>query len=115
MASVARFGVSPGLEGTLARRVLMRDMALIPGVATPSEVMLALGYGFSTLKVFPAASLGGVSYVRSLSAVFPKVRWFPTGGVTPESAASWRAVITGRSGTKYGLAIQIRSLALLIA
>jgi 2-dehydro-3-deoxyphosphogluconate aldolase/(4S)-4-hydroxy-2-oxoglutarate aldolase len=88
----AKFGVSPGLEESVVERARVRDLFLIPGIATPSEVMGAQRAGFNLLKVFPAESLGGADYVRALSAVFPSTRWFATGGIRPANVASYLSV-----------------------
>ena len=88
----AKFGVSPGFEESVVERARVRDLLLIPGIATPSEVMRAQKAGFGLLKVFPAESLGGADYVRALSAVFPSTRWFATGGIRAANVASYLSV-----------------------
>lgn len=74
----AEFLVSPGLAPDL-----LGELALpyFPGVATPSEVMQALRHGHTTLKLFPAEPLGGVSLLQALRGPFPQVRWLPTGNI----------------------------------
>jgi 2-dehydro-3-deoxyphosphogluconate aldolase/(4S)-4-hydroxy-2-oxoglutarate aldolase len=88
----AKFGVSPGFEDSVVERARVRDLSLIPGIATPSEVMRAQRSGFGLLKVFPAESLGGVDYVRALAAVFPSTRWFATGGIRAANVAAYLSV-----------------------
>lgn len=88
----ARFGVSPGFEEGVVERARVRDLFLIPGIATPSEVMRAHRAGFGLLKVFPAESLGGVDYLRSLAAVFPTTHWFATGGIRAANVAAYLSV-----------------------
>lgn len=88
----ARFLVSPGLTPELASAGRAGDLPYLPGAATPSEVMLARELGFSLLKFFPAAALGGVEVMRAYAAVFAGVAFCPTGGVTPESAAQYLAL-----------------------
>lgn len=78
----AQFIVSPGLsEKVLARAQDLRVPA-VAGVSTPTEMMHALDLGQSTVKFFPASSLGGVAGLRGLSAPFPQLRFIPTGGIT---------------------------------
>ena len=55
---------------------------MLPGVATPTEVMRALDLGLTLLKFFPAEVLGGVGALRALGGPFPQVRFVPTGGVS---------------------------------
>ena len=79
----AAFVVSPGLAEDVVQRCRAHDIAVLPGVATASEVMHALDQGIRTLKLFPVNLLGGPAGVRALSAPFPGVSFVPTGGVGP--------------------------------
>jgi len=56
-------------------------VALIPGVATASEVMLAKNNGFEYCKLFPATVAGGVEALKAFSGPFSSMRFCPTGGV----------------------------------
>jgi len=89
----ARFLVSPGLTPELAGAGRAGDLPYLPGAATPSEVMLARELGFSLLKFFPASALGGVEVMRAYAAVFAGIAFCPTGGITPESAAQYLALV----------------------
>lgn len=82
----ARFLVSPGLTPELASAGIATGLPFVPGVATPSEVMVARDFGFSFLKFFPAEPLGGVAVLKAMAPVFPGIVFCPTGGVTAESA-----------------------------
>ena len=85
----ARFVVTPGLSAGVVERCRQLDVPLIPGVATPTEVIAALDEGLELLKFFPAEAAGGVHYLRALQGPFPLVRWIPTGGVTASNATSY--------------------------
>jgi len=61
----------------------------IEGAATPTECHRAAENGADIVKVFPAASLGGISYLRDLLAPMPDLSLMPSGGVTPENAQSY--------------------------
>jgi 2-dehydro-3-deoxyphosphogluconate aldolase/(4S)-4-hydroxy-2-oxoglutarate aldolase len=87
----ARFVVSPGFSAPVVRRCQEQSVPVFPGVATATEVMMALDAGVRTVKFFPAEQLGGVGMVKALAAPFPSVRFIPTGGVT---AANLRAYLT---------------------
>lgn len=82
----ARFLVSPGLTPELASAGIATGLPFVPGVATPSEVMVARDFGFSFLKFFPAEPLGGVAVLKAMAPVFPGIVFCPTGGITAESA-----------------------------
>lgn len=48
---------------------------------TPSEVLLALEYGYRSLKLFPADGTASVKMLKSLKGPFTGIRFCPTGGV----------------------------------
>ena len=81
-----RFGVSPGYTETLGEASRAHDLALLPGVATASEVMAANDAGYQFLKLFPAMVVGGVSLLKALAGPFPDVAFCPTGGISVETA-----------------------------
>lgn len=85
----AQFLVSPGLTQALAKRAIDRNVAYLPGVATASDIMRGLALGLDRFKFFPAEAAGGVAALNALSLPFATVRFCPTGGIAPESAASW--------------------------
>ena len=76
----AQFIVSPGLDELIVRWCTDRGVAVIPGCATPSEIMAAMRLGLHTVKFFPANAYGGLSALKSLAAPFGTVRFIPTGG-----------------------------------
>lgn len=88
----AEFLVSPGLTDRLARAAADFPVPLLPGISSASDIMRALEYGFSRLKFFPAELSGGKAMLKALSAVFPQIRFCPTGGITQQSAADWLAL-----------------------
>ena len=77
----ARFVVSPGLADDVVDECRRLDVDVLPGIATPTELLRATGLGLSAVKLFPAAQLGGAPFLAALSAVFPEVRFVPTGGI----------------------------------
>jgi 2-dehydro-3-deoxyphosphogluconate aldolase / (4S)-4-hydroxy-2-oxoglutarate aldolase len=85
----AQFGVSPGLTPELAAAARGARFPLVPGVMTPSEVLVARQRGFNVLKLFPAQQAGGVAMLQALQAVFPDVQFCPTGGITRTTAADF--------------------------
>ena len=75
------FAVSPGFQPELAKLAIELDIAYLPGVMTPSEVMRALQFGYRCLKFFPAKAAGGVNMLSALAGPFSMVSFCPTGGV----------------------------------
>jgi 2-dehydro-3-deoxyphosphogluconate aldolase/(4S)-4-hydroxy-2-oxoglutarate aldolase len=84
----ARFAVSPGLTPALADAAHASGLPYVPGVATPSEVLLAREFGFQELKFFPADLMGGVRWLRHVLPLYPDVRFCPTGGISDENVRS---------------------------
>jgi 2-dehydro-3-deoxyphosphogluconate aldolase/(4S)-4-hydroxy-2-oxoglutarate aldolase len=82
----AHFSVSPGLTLELARQT---SLPLLPGVATASEVMQAMEWGFTFLKFFPAVPAGGVSALKGIGGPLPQARFCPTGGIDAKNAADF--------------------------
>jgi 2-dehydro-3-deoxyphosphogluconate aldolase/(4S)-4-hydroxy-2-oxoglutarate aldolase len=80
----AKFLVAPGTNPRVVEHVLMRGVPMIPGVATPTDIELAMSLGVTTLKFFPAEQLGGTATLKALAGPYPDVRFVPTGGITPE-------------------------------
>jgi 2-dehydro-3-deoxyphosphogluconate aldolase / (4S)-4-hydroxy-2-oxoglutarate aldolase len=85
----ARFIVSPGLNILVVDWCLEQGVAVIPGIATPSEAMLAMRRGLNVLKFFPAEALGGMNYLNAISPALPGARYIPTGGINAENMITW--------------------------
>ncbi|WJK40316.1 bifunctional 4-hydroxy-2-oxoglutarate aldolase/2-dehydro-3-deoxy-phosphogluconate aldolase [Solwaraspora sp. WMMA2056] len=87
----ARFVVSPGFGPAVVRRCQQRGVPVFPGVASATEIQMALDAGLDTVKFFPAEQLGGIGMVAALAAPFRSVRFIPTGGVTTGNLAGYLA------------------------
>lgn len=85
----AQFAISPGLTDELARYANDQAFKLIPGVQSPSEIMLAKSHGFRIVKFFPAEQSGGVAMLKAYHGPFGDMRFIPTGGITPQSARQY--------------------------
>lgn len=85
----ARFLVSPGLDAEVVRRARAHDVAVLPGVATASDLMHAVRLGIDAVKFFPAEPLGGLATLAALAQPFPGIRFVPTGGVRPDTMAEY--------------------------
>mgnify|MGYP005805341063 CR=1 FL=1 len=88
----ARFAVSPGYTRTVGQACRDAGLALLPGVATGSEIMQALEDGFTELKFFPALQAGGPAMLKAWGGPFFDVRFCPTGGVTLQNAPEFLAL-----------------------
>ncbi len=77
----AAFIVSPGLSIEVAKICKEKGITYYPGCVTPTEIMMALELGITTVKFFPANVYGGLKALKALSAPFPQIKFIPTGGV----------------------------------
>jgi 2-dehydro-3-deoxyphosphogluconate aldolase/(4S)-4-hydroxy-2-oxoglutarate aldolase len=83
---------SPGLDSrSILEFVLQKDIVVIPGALTPSEVSTAWLAGADFVKVFPCFSNGGPRYIRSLRAPFPEIPLVASGGVNQVNAGDFIA------------------------
>jgi 2-dehydro-3-deoxyphosphogluconate aldolase/(4S)-4-hydroxy-2-oxoglutarate aldolase len=88
----ARFAVSPGYTSAVGQACRNLGLALLPGVATGSEIMMAQEDGFTELKFFPAMQAGGPAMLKAWSGPFFDVRFCPTGGVSLQNASEFLAL-----------------------
>jgi 2-dehydro-3-deoxyphosphogluconate aldolase/(4S)-4-hydroxy-2-oxoglutarate aldolase len=85
----ARFITSTGLVLDVMQLTIAANVVSIPGALTPTEVIAAWKAGADFVKVFPAASVGGDLYIRSLKLPLPQVRIIAAGGVNQQTAADF--------------------------
>ncbi len=85
----AEFLISPGLTIKLLEHAKKKDMPLIPGVSSSSEVMQALELGYNALKFFPAEYCGGVKLLNAFNGPFKGVKFCPTGGISADNMRSY--------------------------
>ena len=88
----ARFIVSPGFSPEVADYCREAGTAYYPGVATPTEVQMALQRGLTDLKFFPAEAAGGIKLLKAIAAPFPQVRFIPTGGINASNLLDYLAL-----------------------
>jgi 2-dehydro-3-deoxyphosphogluconate aldolase/(4S)-4-hydroxy-2-oxoglutarate aldolase len=85
----ARFVVSPGFSAAVVAACRQLEVPVFPGVATATELQAALEAGLDTVKLFPAESLGGVTFLRALAAPFGSVKFIPTGGINAANCSDY--------------------------
>ena len=85
VAAGVRGIVSPGFTPRLSAHCRQREIPFFPGVCTPSEVQAAREEGLSCLKFFPASLSGGTKMIDLFNALYPEVRFMPTGGINQEN------------------------------
>jgi 2-dehydro-3-deoxyphosphogluconate aldolase/(4S)-4-hydroxy-2-oxoglutarate aldolase len=84
----ARFVVAPTFDPETIRACHARDVPMMPGCFSPTEMLRAWQLGADIIKVFPATGLGP-GYIKDVRAPMPQLKLMPTGGVTVENAGDW--------------------------
>lgn len=85
----AKFIVSPALDVPTIELCRRLNVPVIAGALTPTEIVTAWKAGANAVKVFPASSVGGASYLKSVKAPLPQIELLPTGGVNLDTVASF--------------------------
>lgn len=88
----ARCLLSPGTDPAVVEWCGANQLDMIPGVATPTDILLARRLGLSTLKFFPAQTMGGPSALRAIAGPFSDLRFVPTGGIAPDNLSDYLAL-----------------------
>ncbi len=86
----AQFAISPGLTEPLLKAATEGSIPLIPGISTVSELMLGMDYGLKEFKFFPAEANGGTKALQAIAGPFSRVRFCPTGGISPANYRDYR-------------------------
>lgn len=77
----AKFIVSPGFDPEIVDYCIDKNIPVVPGCMTPSEVAQGVKRGLEVLKFFPAEQAGGVAMIKAMAAPYTSVRFMPTGGI----------------------------------
>lgn len=85
----ADFIVMPGFQQTVVEWCLEREVLVIPGCSTMTEIAEAYSMGLRCLKFFPANQLGGPEAIRQLGEIYPDLQFIPTGGLTLQDACRY--------------------------
>jgi len=85
----ARFLTSPGFVPEVVALAKSKNVVVLPGALTPTEVIAAWKAGSDFVKIFPAANVGGVQYVRALKVPLPQIPLIATGGVNQLTASDF--------------------------
>lgn len=88
----AQFGVSPGLTREIHQASLDAGLPLLPGVMTPTDIIVAMELGYEIVKFFPAVPAGGLNMLQAFHGPFPTLKFCPTGGISAESAPTFLAL-----------------------
>lgn len=85
----AKFIVTPGFNPTVVDYCLDKQIPVLPGAPSTSDIEKALERGLEVVKCFPAEALGGLSYIKAVAAPYGSMMFMPTGGVNPGNINSY--------------------------
>ncbi len=85
----AEFIVSPGFDPEIVDYCLGKNVPIVPGCVTPSEVAQGVHRGLEVLKFFPAEQAGGLAMIKAMAAPYTNVKFMPTGGISEGNLASY--------------------------
>lgn len=80
LSAGADFLVSPCADADVLRWCKAREIPLLPGVLTPTDVSTCLRYGYDIMKLFPAGDMPP-NYIHSLKGPFEHTDYVAFGGV----------------------------------
>ena len=91
MNAGAKFIVSPGLNPKVVEHCLKNNYPVCPGIMTPTEIEMALGFGLDRVKFFPAEQAGGLKMIKALAGPYTKLKFMPTGGLNAQNITDYLA------------------------
>jgi 2-dehydro-3-deoxyphosphogluconate aldolase/(4S)-4-hydroxy-2-oxoglutarate aldolase len=109
LAAGAQFIVTPVVDLPTIELVRSRNIPVLPGAYSPTEVYTAWKAGATLVKLFPASNLG-IGYLREVMLPLPELRLCPTGGVNLRNAREW--LDAGAASVGVGTSLMPRDLVL---
>ena len=91
-AAGAKFIVAPGFNPDIVKYCISKGVTVIPGCSSCGEMEQAMALGLDTVKFFPAEAMGGVKYLKAVSAPYKNLRFMPTGGIDLSNEADYLAL-----------------------
>jgi len=85
----AQFIVTPGFNPRTVTWCQQNNVPVFPGVATPTDLEMALEHNIEVVKFFPAETLGGVTALKAFSGPYGNVRFIPTGGISASNLSDY--------------------------
>ncbi len=85
----AKFIVSPAFDAETVKFCREKNVTIMPGTITLTEVLAAHNAGADCVKIFPCDVMGGAKYLKTLKTLFPHIEMMPTGGVSLDTIADF--------------------------
>ena len=88
----SQFIISPGMTPDLLAVGKEYNVPYLPAVATISDILLGMEYGYDHFKFFPAEVNGGVKALKAFAGPLADISFCPTGGVSPANYKDYLAL-----------------------
>lgn len=85
----ADFLVTPGTTAEMASALAQAEIPVVPGAASPTELLTLMAHGFRVCKLFPANAVGGLAMIKGLAGPLSELKLCPTGGIGEDTAADY--------------------------
>jgi 2-dehydro-3-deoxyphosphogluconate aldolase/(4S)-4-hydroxy-2-oxoglutarate aldolase len=85
----ADFLVTPGTTAEMAAALAQAEIPVVPGAASPTEMLTLMAHGFRVCKLFPANAVGGLAMIKGLAGPLSELKLCPTGGIGEDTAADY--------------------------
>ena len=89
VAAGASLIVSPGFDPEIVDYCISKNIEVVPGIVTPSELAQAVKRGLTRVKFFPAEAAGGLKMIKAMCAAYTNVRIMPTGGINAKNISEY--------------------------
>ena len=89
VAAGASLIVSPGFDPEIVDYCISKNIEVVPGIVTPSELAQAVKRGLTRVKFFPAEAAGGIKMIKAMCAAYTTVRIMPTGGINAKNISEY--------------------------
>ena len=77
--------MSPGFDPEVVDYCLEKNIPVLPGCISPSEVAQAVKRGLKVVKFFPAEPAGGLPMIKAMAAPYSELKFMPTGGINAKN------------------------------
>lgn len=91
LAVGADFIVTPGLNSDIVSYCQCKDIPVLPGCVTATEIEAGIALGLSLFKFFPAEKMGGLSTIKELCGPYRNIKFIPTSGMSFKNLSEYMA------------------------
>lgn len=81
----AQFIVSPAFDADVVKYCIEKNVPVLPGTCTPTDIQQCYVLGLREVKFFPAEASGGLKMIKNIAAPFNMMRFMPSGGINEKN------------------------------